>query len=185
MTVSKRTRFEVLRRDNHTCQYCGASAPDVKLQVDHVLPVALGGTDEPVNLTTACQPCNAGKASTHPTDTLVESVNEKTIAWQAARKRALEEWEQSREVADSVCNAIYSAWTTDFHPENLPDGWQQTIRDFVIAGVPMRLLGDALDVTTSKDNLRWGQEFRYFCAVVRNMVDAIDGRAEELVREDA
>lgn len=39
MAVSKRTRFEVLRRDDHTCRYCGQSAPDVKLTVDHVLPV--------------------------------------------------------------------------------------------------------------------------------------------------
>ena len=26
MAVSKRTRFEVLRRDSHTCRYCGQSA---------------------------------------------------------------------------------------------------------------------------------------------------------------
>ena len=28
MAVSKRLRYEILRRDNHTCRYCGASAPD-------------------------------------------------------------------------------------------------------------------------------------------------------------
>ena len=55
MAVSKRTRFEVLRRDNHTCRYCGQSAPDVKLTVDHVLPVALGGHDDPTNLVAACK----------------------------------------------------------------------------------------------------------------------------------
>lgn len=57
MAVSKRTRFEVLRRDNHTCRYCGQAAPDVKLTVDHVTPVALGGTDDPANLVTACAEC--------------------------------------------------------------------------------------------------------------------------------
>lgn len=36
MAVSKRTRFEVLRRDGHICQYCGEKAPDVTLHVDHV-----------------------------------------------------------------------------------------------------------------------------------------------------
>lgn len=41
MSVSKRLRFEVLRRDNHTCRYCGSSAPEVKLTIDHVVPVAL------------------------------------------------------------------------------------------------------------------------------------------------
>ncbi|WP_075737496.1 HNH endonuclease [Streptomyces acidiscabies] len=64
MAVSKRLRYEILRRDNHTCRYCGASAPDVPLRVDHVTPVALGGTDTPDNLVAACEPCNSGKSST-------------------------------------------------------------------------------------------------------------------------
>lgn len=64
MAVSKRLRYEILRRDSHTCRYCGASAPDVPLRVDHVTPVALGGTDTPANLVTSCEPCNSGKTST-------------------------------------------------------------------------------------------------------------------------
>lgn len=44
MAVSKRLRFEVLKRDNYTCRYCRAS--DGELTIDHVTPVALGGTDE-------------------------------------------------------------------------------------------------------------------------------------------
>ena len=39
MAVTKRTRYEVLRRDGHACRYCGQMAPDVKLAVDHVVPV--------------------------------------------------------------------------------------------------------------------------------------------------
>src|SRR6185369_3226628 len=61
MAVSKRLRFEILRRDNHTCRYCGRSAPEVKLTVDHVKPEALGGRTEPDNLVAACSDCNAGK----------------------------------------------------------------------------------------------------------------------------
>lgn len=45
MSITKRMRFEVLRRDSSTCRYCGQSAPDVKLHVDHVRPAALGGDD--------------------------------------------------------------------------------------------------------------------------------------------
>ncbi|WP_078628685.1 HNH endonuclease [Streptomyces sp. NRRL F-2664] len=56
MPVSNRLRFEVLRRDRYTCRYCGGSAPDVVLRVDHVVPVALGGTDTPDNLVAACEP---------------------------------------------------------------------------------------------------------------------------------
>lgn len=64
MAVSKRLRFEILRRDNHTCRYCGASAPATPLRVDHVVPAALGGSDHPSNLVTSCEPCNSGKTST-------------------------------------------------------------------------------------------------------------------------
>ena len=59
--LSKRLRFMVLERDNFTCRYCGAKAPDVELQVDHVIPVAKGGADDPDNLVTACVDCNSGK----------------------------------------------------------------------------------------------------------------------------
>lgn len=57
-------RFTVLRRDDFTCRYCGASAPDARLEVDHVLAVASGGEDALENLATACTACNAGKSAT-------------------------------------------------------------------------------------------------------------------------
>lgn len=60
--LSVRVRFEVLKRDHFTCQYCGKHPPDVLLEVDHVLPVAAGGGNESENLTTACSECNGGKS---------------------------------------------------------------------------------------------------------------------------
>lgn len=57
-------RFAVLTRDNYTCRYCGAKAPDVKLHVDHVLPKSKGGKDALDNLVTACATCNQGKHAT-------------------------------------------------------------------------------------------------------------------------
>lgn len=60
--ISKTVRFEVFKRDSFTCQYCGVSAPDVVLHVDHINPVAGGGTNDIMNLITSCQPCNAGKS---------------------------------------------------------------------------------------------------------------------------
>lgn len=56
-----RLRWVTLERDNFTCQYCGASAPDVVLWIDHRVPVSEGGTDDPNNLVTACIACNLGK----------------------------------------------------------------------------------------------------------------------------
>jgi len=41
------------------------------LQVDHVKPKAVGGTDDPKNLTTACKDCNAGKAARKLSERLI------------------------------------------------------------------------------------------------------------------
>lgn len=59
--LSKKIRFEVLKRDKFTCVYCGRKAPDVVLEVDHIKPVSQGGDDDITNLTTSCFDCNRGK----------------------------------------------------------------------------------------------------------------------------
>lgn len=59
--LTTKERFDVLKRDGFRCQYCGGRAPAVPLVVDHVVPVARGGTNAAANLVTACFACNAGK----------------------------------------------------------------------------------------------------------------------------
>ena len=54
-------RWIVLKRDNFTCQYCGRKAPDVILEVDHVIPKSKNGGNELTNLKTSCYECNHGK----------------------------------------------------------------------------------------------------------------------------
>lgn len=61
--LSKQLRFDILKRDAFTCQYCGHSAPDVKLHVDHLTPVRIGGTNDAANLITSCEGCNLGKSA--------------------------------------------------------------------------------------------------------------------------
>lgn len=66
--LTKTIRFEVFKRDKFTCQYCGKSAPDVVLEVDHIKPVSKGGTNEIINLVTACRECNRGKTDKELSD---------------------------------------------------------------------------------------------------------------------
>lgn len=61
-SLPKSLRFEVLKRDKFTCQYCGGKAPEVLLQVDHIHPESKGGGHDVLNLITSCQPCNSGKS---------------------------------------------------------------------------------------------------------------------------
>jgi hypothetical protein len=62
-SISKKTRFEVFKRDSFTCQYCGRMAPDVILEIEHVNPVANGGENDLLNLVTSCRDCNSGKGA--------------------------------------------------------------------------------------------------------------------------
>lgn len=66
--ISKRRRFEIFKRDKFTCQYCGKTAPDVILEVDHIIPVAAGGKNTYENLITSCRDCNRGKGKTRLSD---------------------------------------------------------------------------------------------------------------------
>ena len=61
--ISKSQRYDILKRDNFTCQYCGRSAPEVRLEVDHVMPVSKGGNNSNDNLKVACRYCNGGKSN--------------------------------------------------------------------------------------------------------------------------
>lgn len=62
-SLPQKIRFEVFKRDNFTCQYCGRSPPEVKLEPDHIKPLVDGGTDELSNLVTSCFDCNRGKGA--------------------------------------------------------------------------------------------------------------------------
>ena len=53
----------IIERDEHCCVHCGATELDAIFQIDHLLPVTRGGTNEPHNLVTACRWCNARKGN--------------------------------------------------------------------------------------------------------------------------
>jgi len=57
----KPSRAMIYKRDNNTCQYCGARS---KLTIDHVIPKCRGGSDTWENLVVACSSCNTKKGNT-------------------------------------------------------------------------------------------------------------------------
>ena len=62
--VSKKARAAVLYRDGARCQMCGANpqlSPEVRLEVDHKVPLRWGGSNGDPNLWTLCKECNEGK----------------------------------------------------------------------------------------------------------------------------
>jgi hypothetical protein len=63
--LGKQIRVQVLVRDKYKCKMCGRTKDEVPLEVDHIIPVSGGGTDELSNLATLCRDCNRGKAAYH------------------------------------------------------------------------------------------------------------------------
>jgi len=58
------SKKNVLKRDRHTCQYCGVT--EGELTIDHILPRSLGGESSWLNVVVACKSCNAKKGSRTP-----------------------------------------------------------------------------------------------------------------------
>ncbi|MDD5453975.1 MAG: HNH endonuclease [Candidatus Ratteibacteria bacterium] len=61
--LSQRLRFKLLRRDGFRCQYCGRTADQTTLEIDHIVPLSLGGSDNTDNMITSCTDCNQGKSA--------------------------------------------------------------------------------------------------------------------------
>lgn len=187
MPVTKRLRFEILRRDNHACRYCGASAPETALVVDHVVPVALGGSDEPTNLVAACAPCNSGKSATPADAAIVADVQADALRW--SRAMAIAVSAQKIELDSRILfrkmfrDEIWDTWTYEYKGERktvpLPDGWQDSIDRFYMAGIEEVEFREAvrLAMTRAKKD-----EFRYMCGVMWRLISERRDIAMEIVR---
>ena len=61
-------RLRIYMRDKYRCQYCGEKKKAGDLTLDHILPRSRGGDNSPVNVVTACLPCNNRKGNRTPAE---------------------------------------------------------------------------------------------------------------------
>lgn len=103
--VGKGKRFNIFRRDGFTCQYCGRQPPEVVLQIDHIHPIIEGGTNDEMNLVTACRDCNLGKGKK-----LLEAPQrpDADLAWLGAQQELAElrAYQEAKRARDELINAI-------------------------------------------------------------------------------
>jgi hypothetical protein len=113
--ISKKTRFEVFKRDSFTCQYCGRSAPDVVLHADHIQPVSKDGEDDVLNLITSCVDCNAGKSDRLLSDDSVVKKQKAQLDELNERREQLEmmiSWREGlNDLGDRELEAVSDAWS--------------------------------------------------------------------------
>lgn len=134
--LGRSTRFEVFKRDKFTCQYCGRSAPDVILQVDHIQPVADGGEDDILNLVTSCFDCNSGKSSKPLSDDAVVRQRKAQLDELQDRREQLEmliEWQRSlADLEGHAAQGLAELWHSLTVTQSLTDHGMQTVRRWLI-----------------------------------------------------
>ena len=59
--IPRQLRHKVFKRDGYRCRECGASKDETSLEIDHIVPVARGGTNDINNLQTLSRECNRMK----------------------------------------------------------------------------------------------------------------------------
>lgn len=169
--ISKKVRFDVFKRDSFACQYCGATPPGAVLHIDHIHPVAEGGTNHSDNLVTACSSCNLGKAAT-PLSVVPKSLAEKA-AEASEREAQLRGYNDIlRERADRIeddawevaCVLECSKELESYNRKRLA-----SIKTF-LNRLPTQSVINAAEKTQAKFTRCGESAFRYFCGICWNMI---------------
>ena len=79
-------RRHVYSRDGYR-GHRGRKGRRVLLTIDHVFPVALGGTNDVANLVTACRPCNLAKGARRLDDAGLRRFTEERHVWAGRERR--------------------------------------------------------------------------------------------------
>lgn len=176
---TKRARYEIMRRDNFTCRYCGAKAPDVKLEIDHVMPVALGGDTTPGNAVTACADCNSGKSATPAGAPIVEDVREHDLKFRKAVRdnllRFIEEEALDEEKVDAWAAKFVDYWCDNLTVmDKTPARMLENFERWYSLGVPDELIFYAMKQTRARSHGQsWSvdRKWKYTCGIIWKRIE--------------
>jgi len=188
VALSTKTRFEVLKRDRYTCSYCGKHPPDVLLEVDHITPLAAGGSDDLSNLTTACWDCNRGKGARLLEEGTAPAINRAAVAEMAERveqaKAYMELLGSMESITEDQLDRVTHRWSkaygasTEEHGDGtvtyrLPvDGsWPdpRSVKNF-IRRLGLSQVLDAVDIAASRIHHPGPDAVRYFYGVCHHAI---------------
>ena len=183
MSVSTRTRFEVLKRDGFRCRYCGLTAMATELHVDHVVPASKGGTDDPVNLVAACSGCNLGKSDKPLDECALPPAETGPQSLEAAREHVdqIRAYLESQKLVEAAREEVRE-WLCDRWRELCGNDPPRTVADrfrAIAQEHPLTRITDAIAATQAAawrlrgDALR---ETRYFHACLKNLAEADHAR---------
>lgn len=164
--ISKRTRFEVFKRDGFKCMYCGAHPPAVLLECDHIEPVSLGGTNDESNLVTACQGCNRGKSNIRLSEAPVSLADRAALVSEMESQIAGYEsvMRERRERIEADAEEVLDVWCERHRCKSIPFKDFESIKNFVTR-LGLDEVMQALSIAVARKPYSKPQCFKYFCGV--------------------
>lgn len=169
--ISKKTRFEVFKRDGFTCQYCGAHPPKVILHLDHIIPVAAGGKNDQDNLITACEQCNQGKGA-RSLESIPSSLAQR-VAETAEREAQIAGYAEvmaahRERVLDHAWD-VATVFADAFRKDEFRRDWLESIKQFV-EKLGVHECIRAMEIAVSRKGFSQDVCFRYFCGVCWTLI---------------
>jgi len=164
-SISTRRRFEILKRDNFTCQYCSAKPPKVPLEIDHLIPVSKGGTNSSDNLITACFECNRGKSNIELTNVPegLHTIMERKKVAISQYKQYQKVLKQERKIIEDELNMVIESFESMYEHDTLSSSTFASIKKF-IKQLGVDEVVDSMEITGGRiHNSRYA--FKYFCGV--------------------
>lgn len=168
--TSKRMRFEVFKRDNFECQYCGAKPPKIPLELDHIIPVSKNGKTIIDNLITACFDCNRGKTNIEldsvPTP-LIDNMERKKIAqlqyleFKKILKKEKKIIEEEIDEVEKIFMGFFNGWS--FSPS-----FRITVKKF-IKKIGVYEVIESMEISCSKIH-NSDDSLKYFCGICWNKI---------------
>ena len=170
-SLSKKLRFDVFKRDEFQCVYCGAHPPSVVLQIDHIHPVAEGGSNEIDNLITSCQPCNLGKGVSLLTN-VPTTLKEKAALIAEQEQQLKGYYEVIKEREDRLENEtrmILEIIDTNCPNNGMKIDWTRSVKRF-LSHLDFYDVKDAAEIARSKYRYGGKKTFLYFCGICHNRI---------------
>jgi len=171
-SLTKKTRFDVFKRDSFKCQYCGSCPPSVILEVDHVQPISKGGGNNTDNLITACFDCNRGKSSgsleSIPDNLVIkaERIKEKEDQLKAYRK--IIKAKKARLTRD--VRGIEGIFQGIYDDSSFTEATRQVIKNQFLPKLDVGTLKDNMSIACDRITDNPLSAYKYFCGICWRMI---------------
>jgi len=171
--LSKKVRFEIFKRDDFRCKYCGQSTANGSiLNVDHVIPVSHGGTNDFENLITSCFDCNIGKSDNFLNVSKIISkdfISKENFDDYKEQVKCFFDFVNSKEktiekMTDTILSQLGNI-DTDFDKNH-----RQSVRNFIKKINYADLLDYSAQTNAKLFNRSIYSKFKYFCGICHNII---------------